>query len=267
MIEMIAFVIIILIIFLFIKFNYKKCETGGEKLLFILYTITISTPIIIYYLDLWNIPSILKFTKNIDSQNWLAFLANYTSSIVAAVIGAAVSIYLVFLQIRKNNEDTEKRDKENLRLQNIPLLKFECKNKNNEEIKLTVLDTKVEDGVVQQINLGIKNIGLNTIRKSYMKIKSDILEQEYNFELGNQSSIEKNEEITMQFILKLFVDTTYKFEIVVYYQDLLFNTYEKKVILEYKVLSLNDGNKYFYEYKFIPEDEKIIEKIPRLDLD
>ena len=41
----------------------------------------------------------------------------------------------------------------------------------------------------------------------------------------------------------------------------------KKVILEYKVLTLNDGNNYFYEHKFISEDEKIIEKIPRLDLD
>lgn len=105
---MIAFAIIILIIFLFVKFNYKKCETGGEKLLFILYAIIVTTPIIIYYLDIWNIPSILNLTKNIDSQNWLSFLANYTSSIVSTIIGTTVSIYLVFFQISKNNEDTEK---------------------------------------------------------------------------------------------------------------------------------------------------------------
>lgn len=266
-VNILFFVIMLGIISWVVILNYNKCKTKGEKILFILYVIIFVTPIIIYYMDLWNVPTNMNMTKNVNSQNWLVFLANYSSSIVSAIIGATVSIWLVFLQIRKNNEYTEKRDAEKFRLQNMPLLKFECKNANNETVKRIALDTKVEDGVVQQINLIIKNIGLNTIRKSYMKIKSDILEKEYNFELGNQSSIEKNEEITMQFILKLFVDTTYKFEIVVYYQDLLFNTYEKKVILEYKVLTLNDGNNYFYEHKFITEDEKILEQIPRLDLD
>lgn len=110
-IEIIWFIIIFVIMFLFIKLNYKKCENNVERILFILYSMIVITPIIIYYLDLWNIPSNLKLTRNIESQNWLSFLANYTSSIISTIIGATVSIYLVFFQIRKNTEDTKKEIK------------------------------------------------------------------------------------------------------------------------------------------------------------
>lgn len=266
--QILMFIIIGIIFLLFVKLNYKKCETGKEKIVFILYVITCITPVIIYYLDLWNIPSTLKLTNNINTQNWLSFLSNYTSSIVSTIIGVTASIYLALFQIRKNSEDTEKRDKENLRLQNIPLLKYDLKEENTKEIKLNELDTDIENGIIQQINLSFKNIGLNTIRKSYIKINSDILNKEYCFQLSNQSSIEINHETILQFVLKLFVNTTYKFELTIYYQDLLFNNYEQKVVMEYEVLSIHNGrDNYYYNYKFIPEDERNIKEIPKLNLE
>ena len=124
LIEIILFIIISVVMFLFARLNYKKCETGGEKIIFIFYIIIISIPIILYYLDLWNIPSRLNLIKNMNSQNWLNFLFTYVSTIVSSVIGVTASIYIAFIQIRKNNEDNEKRDKENLRVQNMPLLKY-----------------------------------------------------------------------------------------------------------------------------------------------
>ena len=74
MIEIISFIIVFTIIFIFARLNYKKCNEGGEKIIFIFYVIIVSIPIIIYYLDLWNIPSQLNLTKNIASQNWLGLL-------------------------------------------------------------------------------------------------------------------------------------------------------------------------------------------------
>lgn len=74
MTEIISFIIVFAIILIFAILNYKKCKTGGEQIIFIFYVIIISIPIIIYYLDLWNIPSRLNLMKNMDSQNWLGFV-------------------------------------------------------------------------------------------------------------------------------------------------------------------------------------------------
>lgn len=75
--QILIFITILLLLVLFIKFNYKKCKTNIEKVIFMLYMIICATPIIIYYLDVLNIPSQLNLTKNIDSRNWLNFLFTY----------------------------------------------------------------------------------------------------------------------------------------------------------------------------------------------
>lgn len=111
MTEIISFIIVFAIILIFAILNYKKCKTGGEQIIFIFYVIIISIPIIIYYLDLWNIPSRLNLMKNMDSQNWLGFLFTYVSTIVSSVIGVTASIYIAFIQIRKSNEDKKKEIK------------------------------------------------------------------------------------------------------------------------------------------------------------
>lgn len=85
-IEIISFIIVFTIILIFARLNYKKCNEGGEKIIFIFYVIIVSIPVIIYYLDLWNIPSQLNLTKNIDSQNWFNFLFTYSFTIVSSAI-------------------------------------------------------------------------------------------------------------------------------------------------------------------------------------
>lgn len=258
------------IIFFLIYFwyrNYKKCDNVLEKILYIAFSIIIIIPILLYYMDRFNIATILKWNINVDTQLWLTNLSTYMATIMGAVVSSACLVFITMFQINRNNEDTRKRDAENMRLQNMPLIKYDCIRKNDEDIKLTSLDTHINNGAIQHINLSLKNIGLNTIRKSYIKIKSDILKKEYNFEIGDQSSIEKNEEKIIQFLLKLFVDATYKFELTIYYQDLLCNNYEQKVLLEYKLSSLHLENDYEYNYKLSVENEKIIDEIPTLVLD
>ena len=119
----------------------------------------------------------------------------------------------------------------------------------------------------RKFNLNIKNIGLNTVRKSYIQIKSDVLEENYSFKIGNQNSLEKNESIVMQFLLKLMIDTKYKFEIKVLYQDLLFNWYQQNVTLKYKLFAINDGEKYLFDYQFIVQDENKISIDTKVNID
>lgn len=153
LIEIISFIIIVVVIFIFAKLNYKKCEKEGEKIIFIFYVTIIYIPIILYYLDLWNIPSKLNLMKNIDSQNWLGFLFTYISTIFSSVIGVTASIYIAFVQIRKNNEDNEKRDKENLRIQNMPLLKYGIDTERKCEGDLSeLIITSVKDGKPFELN-------------------------------------------------------------------------------------------------------------------
>ena len=151
--QILIFITIQLLLVLFIKFNYKKCKTNIEKVIFMLYMIICATPIIIYYLDVLNIPSQLNLTKNIDSRNWLNFLFTYISTIVSSIMGVTASIYIAVNQIKKNNEENERRDKENLRIQNMPLLKYNINTEAEDKESLgKFITTTIESGQVQENN-------------------------------------------------------------------------------------------------------------------
>ena len=53
--------------------NYKKSQDRLEKILYILGIFVYIIPIIMFYLDRYNIPKILGWGKNVNTQNWLAF--------------------------------------------------------------------------------------------------------------------------------------------------------------------------------------------------
>ena len=180
-----------------------------------------------------------------------------------------VSVFVTIYQIKKNNEENDKRDKENFRIQNMPLLKYDCVQGRNASVELTQLDTNIEEdkGVIQQITLSLKNIGLNSIRKYYMKIESNILKRKYIFEIAKESVIEKGQEVIIPFVLRLNTEEIYNFKITLYYQDLVFNIYEQDAILEYKLSSANDGLNYYSDYKFMVQDEKQIDDFPNMEIE
>lgn len=140
----------------------------------------------------------------------------------------------------------------------MPLLKYRDIKEDDIKVNTKFLETTIIDGVRQQINLGIKNIGMNSIRRIYIQINSDILKMPYKFELENQSILEKGEEQIIQILLNLMVDSTYKFVVSIYYQDLLCNWYEQVVEMEYKVYPIKDGTKCLYENKLYVANEQII---------
>lgn len=270
--NIILFIITLTIICLTLYFIYKSTEKSNslvEKISYIILATVDSAILIIYYFDRFNVATELGWNTNVNTQNWLNFIATYTTGIISAGIAALVSVFVTIYQIKKNNEENDKRDKENFRIQNMPLLKYDCVQERNASVKLTQLDTNIEEnkGVTQQITLSLKNIGLNSIRKYYMKIESNILKRKYIFEIAKESVIEKGQEVIIPFVLRLKTEEIYNFKITLYYQDLVFNIYEQDVILEYKLFSANDGLDYYYDYKFTVQDEKQIGDFPNMEIE
>ena len=270
--NIILFIITLTIISLTLYFIYKSTEKSNslvEKISYIVLAIVDSAILIIYYFDRFNVPTELGWNINVNTQNWLNFIATYTTGIISAGIAALVSVFVTIYQIKKNNEENDKRDKENFRIQNMPLLKYDCVQGRNASVELTQLDTNIEEdkGVIQQITLSLKNIGLNSIIKYYIKIESNILKRKYIFEIAKESVIEKGQEVIIPFVLRLKTEEIYNFKITLYYQDLVFNIYEQDAILEYKLSSANDGLNYYSDYKFMVQDEKQIDDFPNMEIE
>ena len=68
-------------------------------------------------------------------------------------MGVTASIYIAVNQIKKNNEENERRDKENLRIQNMPLLKYNINTEAEDKESLgKFITTTIESGQVQENN-------------------------------------------------------------------------------------------------------------------
>lgn len=269
--NVLLFIITTIVIFLSLYFFYrsaKKSDSMAEKICYIILAIVGATILIVYYLDRFNVPTELGWSINISTQNWLNFISTYTTGIISAGIAALVSVFVTIYQIKKNNEENDKRDKENFRIQNMPLLKYDCVQGRNTSVELTQLNTKFEEnnGVVQQITLSLKNIGLNSIRKYYVKIESDILKHRYIFEITKENVIEKGQEVIIPFVLRLKTEEKYTFNITLYYQDLALNIYEQNVLLEYELSNVNNGLNYYSNYNFKTKEEIIIDGFPKMDI-
>ena len=238
--QILIFITILLLLVLFIKFNYKKCKTNIEKVIFMLYMIICATPIIIYYLDVLNIPSQLNLTKNIDSKNWLNFLFTYISTIVSSIIGVTASIYIAFNQIKKNNEENERRDKESLG-------KF--------------ITTTIESGQVYEIKFSFKNIGLNSVKNIIIDYESNVTNSTYRL-LGKDSivAVEKGEEIKYNYLLALEVNSITKIKLIVYYEDILSNWYKQILNITYRASNESKNGNYIGEVNYFVEKEERIEE-------
>ena len=176
---MIIFVSIVIIIVsaYFCYKNYKKCKDDLEKTLYIMLFIAIFTPLTIYYIDRYNIPSLLNWNKNVNTQNWLSFFATYSASIIGAFIGAIFLVLVTIMQINKNNEDNLKRDKEERKINNMPLLQYFLDDVCTSNKLPKILETKIDNGIIGEINLRIKNIGMNAVKKCVIKIEGNALKK------------------------------------------------------------------------------------------
>lgn len=108
---------------------------------------------------------------------------------------------------------------------------------------------------------------MNTVRKCYIDVSSNILKKNFCFELDQQSSLEKSEEKVIKFLLYL-TPNKFDFTFKIYYQDLTFNWYMQKLDLQYELLPISNGSfRYYSTKKLVLEDEKKLGTKPKLKVD
>lgn len=229
-------IISILILIKIASKAYKDCDKLYEKIIIIMYTIIVLSPAIILILDLADIPSKIFNENKINIQNWLGYTMNYLGAIIAAIIGAVAGLLMTLYQIKENNKDNEKRDKENLRIQNMPLLKYEITTASkgkNEKDNIETIFSKSNDKT-HYLNIDITNVGLGCIKDIIVKIESDVLNtSQYLIDNKSYKIINKEECISINKNLYLERKKNYKFILNVYYEDLLNNWYSQKIEIDY----------------------------------
>lgn len=99
--------------------SYKKSQTIDEKVIFWIVAMIIFFPITVFYLDYYNIPSKLGWGKSLDLKIWVSNVFVYGVTILAAGIGAFVTIRSVMLSIE---EQSKVRTSENKK-KALPLLR------------------------------------------------------------------------------------------------------------------------------------------------
>lgn len=244
----------------------KKSNSLAEKISEIVLAMVMAVILVIYYLDRYDIPTALNLEMNIDTQNWLSFIGNYITGVISAVIGALVAVWTAIYQIKKNNEENNRRDKENLRIQNMPILKYDINTERKgtgDLSELIVTNKENELGNVYNLNIILKNIGMNSIKNIIIDFKSPVINNSIYRLLGKNAvnPVEKDEviELNKYFSLKSS-DKYYEMYIVLYYQDVLSNWYKQEIQIHYNASNIFDNGGYIGRLNFeVKKDVEINE--------
>lgn len=269
-IQLIFTILVLVIAIKLFNKGYKEAVSDFEKILYEMLSFATIFPIVIYYLDRYDIPSFFGYTTNINSSNWIGILIDYSAVIFSTLLSATFLIYVTLKQIEQTNKDNIKLNNETQRMQNIPLLRYQFTHENvGEEIlgegkKWIFSNRKKDYNEYIDFTIEIENIGLNSVRKVFLELKSEIFNKKQGFELCNQSNIEIKEKKKKEIIITNVPKGEYKFEITVYYQDLLKNWYKQIIELKVAVTDIyNPNNKGFDNITYVKiNDEKIVSTLP-----
>lgn len=227
----------------------KKSNSLAEKISEIVLAMVMAIILVIYYLDRYDIPTALNLGMNIDTQNWLSFIGNYITGVISAVIGALVAVWTTIYQINKNNEENNRRDKENLKIQNMPILKYDINTERKgtgDLSELIITNKENELGNAYNLNIKLKNIGMNSIKNIIIDFKSSIINNAIYRLLGKNdvNPVEKGETIELNKFFSLKAsDKYYEMYIIIYYQDVLSNWYKQEIVVYYSASNIFDkGN-------------------------
>lgn len=258
--------LIIVIGLVILSFNkmckeYKESKTIDEKVLFWLSVLIAAIPVIIFYLDYFDVASLFKWINSNNVDRWFNFISTYCSTIMGAVIGA---IALVLMTVKQINLQREK-DIEDRRIQNMPLLIYDISEKRTENYNEVFL-YNTNSNRIYNLYICISNAGLNHARNvsySIYENKKEIYKSILNF---NQSIIKKDESIGIDLIFNYTYDKSNKtnekmINIILFYEDLLGNKYSQEVNLCLEITnksSLEYGGYAFYINNINIEKEKLI---------
>lgn len=215
----IVIVIIFILLCLFLKF-YKGDKINKILILLVVVAI-IGTIIFLFFFpkDKW------------ESENYFMGIAQLTGGLFT-VIG----VYFTIKEEEKNQKNAEKnaneKIREQLRLENMPVLKFESNNDKKDcggSIYYIDCDDKTENLKIQ-LNLEIKNVGLGSAQNIYYQLIIGIENDGSMSGIENQI-IEPKEAISHTIYFELPKKEEYYKNIIilVFYDDLLENKYMQKL--------------------------------------
>ena len=261
---------------------YKETKNELEKVIYVFLGISIIFPMIIYYLDRYNIPSLFGYTQNTNSSDWVNNISSYSAVIFSTLLNAAFLIFVTMKQIKANyednirinkkmNEDNVKLNNEMQRIQNLPFLRYKF---TNERLEGSILGenkkwffSNYDDSNNGSIDftMEIENIGLNAVRKVCLEVESELLKESERFEFCNQSNLDKNETKKKEFIITNVDIGTYQMKVFVYYQDLLKNWYKQQIdlVLVYSSIYIPENNGFDYVDSFVVYDEVQLKNEPK----
>jgi len=167
--------------------EYKRYKTITQKIVFWIMIIAYFFPIVIFYIDYYNIPSQLGWSKSMDVSVWLEVIMTYVVTIIAAVIGAVVTIKSVQLSINLQEQNRLEEKKKDV----LPLLKVEREKEYDYRYKYLQFDCLFTEESKARERKNLANTAHATIR-----IKNIGMRELYDFYICNIESTyfkEKNE--------------------------------------------------------------------------
>lgn len=245
------FLLCILSFFIIVKFiiwfykEYKSIENSAIQSLIILMFVSIAFPVLIFILDRNNFFGNIGYLKNISSNNWHSFLATYGSSLISALIGAAFLVVVTGIQMDRSKEDNDDLAKKQLRLQNLPVLKFKVDYEINTKPGPTiVIDAKLSD--VRNLvyaNINIKNIGLGIAQNIRYLIILDSLNTQNVIQDVSTVYHNNDKEVkhSIFFDVPAIKDYHKNVLLFLYYEDLLGNIYLQKFDCYINTYNENDS--------------------------
>lgn len=246
-----------------IKKTYKKCDTVFERVIFIFLLISFISIMGIYYFDRLNLSRFLLTGKEVDTRSWLTIISSFMTSILAETLGGIILIFVTYMQIEANRDDLNKKEQENNRINNMPLLVYSFPNGNMNAVN-NIYNIKTNNSFEKEINwtLSVKNIGMNAVRECYLNIIDESIDNNITCKIDDQSSIDKDQTKDICFFQKVNYGK-HDFKINIYYEDLLHNWYSQRVDVSFSIEKSSDYEGYYNKINCIVHDEKIIKK-PRL---
>lgn len=203
--------------------------------------------------DVKDITSHFCLLKHINIDNYI--------EIVSAIIGGVIAFYIAKYQIEKTNEENKKNEKESLRIQNLPILKYEIdtEHKSKEDLGEQIfIIIKDNDTGIYNLNLEINNIGNTTIRNINTYIYSDEICNKYQNLIDNNSKnpMKSGDILNINRFMELNMNRLYKFKYIIYYQDILLNWYKQVINVDYRTSTKENGN--YKGYIIYTAEEEIL---------
>lgn len=240
---MILYILLLSLFVIILYVEYRRINDLTDYTIYWLVLIVFISPLIVYYLDLYNIPTKIGLINENDPNRWFEFTSTYLSTVVGTLVSSLIVILTVLKQIKAQN-DSSNEDK---RIENAPLMKYYVKNEHEETAKQELLFNS--DGNIYNLYFAIENIGLNHAKHIEIELCSKEDDWIRNYMIENEQSILKKDEIYwFDFVInhKKKSQKNKNMSISIKYSDMLNNIYIQKIEINYTI-----SNETKYECKGI----------------